>query len=166
MSTCGAKTRSGDPCQNPPVNGSKRCRMHGGTSPKGKNSPNYRHGLYSQYVSETIQEILDGFHEADADFTDPTEEIKLLQAVIASAEMLKRNVQDEDSLAAITRAISSLILSKQRAQQLQIERKKLIPFTEVEQFLRHVEQTLVRYLPEDEREKAIEDIRNFRLEKI
>jgi glucans biosynthesis protein len=32
-SRCGAKTRSGAPCQSPAVHGKKRCRMHGGTSP-------------------------------------------------------------------------------------------------------------------------------------
>lgn len=30
---CGAKTRSGAPCQAPAVYGKKRCRMHGGNSP-------------------------------------------------------------------------------------------------------------------------------------
>ncbi|HEY0489321.1 MAG TPA: HGGxSTG domain-containing protein [Telluria sp.] len=30
---CGAKTRSGAPCQSRAVHGKKRCRMHGGTSP-------------------------------------------------------------------------------------------------------------------------------------
>ena len=30
---CGAKTRSGEPCQSQPVRGAARCRMHGGTSP-------------------------------------------------------------------------------------------------------------------------------------
>ena len=30
---CGAKTRSGKPCQAPPMAGQKRCRMHGGSSP-------------------------------------------------------------------------------------------------------------------------------------
>jgi glucans biosynthesis protein len=30
---CGAKTRSGTPCQSVPVRGKKRCRMHGGVSP-------------------------------------------------------------------------------------------------------------------------------------
>jgi hypothetical protein len=28
--TCGARTRSGEPCQNLPVRGKVRCRMHGG----------------------------------------------------------------------------------------------------------------------------------------
>ena len=26
---CGAKTRDGDPCRNPPMRGARRCRMHG-----------------------------------------------------------------------------------------------------------------------------------------
>jgi hypothetical protein len=47
-SRCGARTRSGRPCQSPAMpNG--RCRMHGGPSPgapKG-NKNAYKHGLYS-----------------------------------------------------------------------------------------------------------------------
>lgn len=30
---CGAKTRSGKPCPNPPMRGATRCRQHGGASP-------------------------------------------------------------------------------------------------------------------------------------
>lgn len=30
---CGAKTRSGRPCPNPPIKGATRCRQHGGASP-------------------------------------------------------------------------------------------------------------------------------------
>lgn len=33
---CGAKTRAGGTCANPPVNGTTRCRMHGGASPQAK----------------------------------------------------------------------------------------------------------------------------------
>lgn len=32
--TCGAKTRSGSPCKKPPLEGSVRCRLHGGASPQ------------------------------------------------------------------------------------------------------------------------------------
>jgi len=42
--TCGAKTRSGKPCQKPPLLGKKRCRLHGGMSLSGKDHPNYKHG--------------------------------------------------------------------------------------------------------------------------
>ena len=31
---CGAKTRGGGTCKNPPVTGATRCRMHGGASPQ------------------------------------------------------------------------------------------------------------------------------------
>lgn len=33
---CGARTRSGEPCQAAPVAGATRCRMHGGSSPQVK----------------------------------------------------------------------------------------------------------------------------------
>ncbi|RCK68283.1 hypothetical protein DT076_16685 [Desertihabitans brevis] len=33
---CGARTRSGAPCSNPPMLGQRRCRMHGGASPRAR----------------------------------------------------------------------------------------------------------------------------------
>lgn len=46
---CGAKTRRGAPCRNLAVRSMKRCRMHGGKSPKGFAHPNYQHGLHSKH---------------------------------------------------------------------------------------------------------------------
>src|SRR3954447_18978582 len=55
---CGAKTRSGKPCQSPGMpNG--RCRMHGGPSPgapKG-NQNAYKHGRYSAEAIARRREI-------------------------------------------------------------------------------------------------------------
>lgn len=51
---CGAKTRSGKSCQNKPIAGKKRCRLHGGLSPgapKG-NKNNLRHGIYSRLFDD------------------------------------------------------------------------------------------------------------------
>jgi hypothetical protein len=45
---CGAKTRNGTPCKSPKVKGRTRCRMHGGSSPRGAKSPQFQHGFYSQ----------------------------------------------------------------------------------------------------------------------
>jgi len=42
---CGAKTRRGTPCQSPPAKGKKRCRLHGGASLAGIESPSFKHGL-------------------------------------------------------------------------------------------------------------------------
>lgn len=45
---CGAKNRDGSQCKNPPVTGSKRCRMHGGKSLRGIASPTFKTGKYSK----------------------------------------------------------------------------------------------------------------------
>jgi hypothetical protein len=48
---CGARTRSGRPCQSPAVTGRRRCRMHGGApgsgGPRGARNGNYKRGLYT-----------------------------------------------------------------------------------------------------------------------
>ncbi|WP_105245431.1 HGGxSTG domain-containing protein [Psychrobacter sp. Marseille-P5312] len=51
---CGAKTRSGKSCQNKPIAGKKRCRLHGGLSPgapKG-NKNRQTHGIYSRIFDD------------------------------------------------------------------------------------------------------------------
>jgi hypothetical protein len=63
---CGAKTRSGKPCQSPAVQGKKRCRMHGGAPGSGAPSGNQnalKQGLYTRealaqrrQISELIRE--------------------------------------------------------------------------------------------------------------
>lgn len=45
---CGAKTRTGATCKNQPMAGKKRCRMHGGASPSGKEHWNFKHGYWSK----------------------------------------------------------------------------------------------------------------------
>ena len=45
---CGAKTRAGTPCRRWALNGSNRCRLHGGKTQSGSASANYKHGKYSQ----------------------------------------------------------------------------------------------------------------------
>ncbi len=54
---CGAKCRNGRPCPTAPVRGSTRCRMHGGTQPKGPASPNWKHGGYSGYLPKGLRKV-------------------------------------------------------------------------------------------------------------
>jgi hypothetical protein len=51
---CGAKTRSGKPCQGPAMRGRQRCRMHGAQAgaPCGQANGKWRHGLRSAEVVE------------------------------------------------------------------------------------------------------------------
>jgi hypothetical protein len=48
----GAKTRSGKACQKSPMTGKRRCRAHGGATPKGRHSGPIRHGIYSKKLTE------------------------------------------------------------------------------------------------------------------
>ena len=57
MQLCDAKTRSGKPCKAKPMANGK-CRMHGGKTPKGADSPNLTHGRYSKYLRQSLQEKL------------------------------------------------------------------------------------------------------------
>ena len=54
--TCGAKTRSGNPCQKPPLQGKARCRLHGGMSLSGQDHPNYRHGHATKAYRKQLAE--------------------------------------------------------------------------------------------------------------
>jgi hypothetical protein len=47
---CGARTRSGTACTQPPAPGSTRCRYHGGHSCRGIASGTWKHGRYSKYL--------------------------------------------------------------------------------------------------------------------
>lgn len=51
---CGAKTKDGTPCEKWPINGTNRCRLHGGNTPRGLRSPNWKHGRYSRYLPDGI----------------------------------------------------------------------------------------------------------------
>jgi glucans biosynthesis protein len=56
---CGARTRSGAPCQAPKIAGGKRCRMHGGKgsgAPKGNRNA-YKHGLHTRVMKDRKREI-------------------------------------------------------------------------------------------------------------
>ena len=61
---CNALTRSGEPCRNLPMDGKKRCRMHGGKSRSGREHGRYRTGLHTKeaiadrrYLLELLQEV-------------------------------------------------------------------------------------------------------------
>jgi hypothetical protein len=52
---CGARTRTGDSCKQPALENG-RCRFHGGKTPKGIDSANFRHGRYSHYLPARLKQ--------------------------------------------------------------------------------------------------------------
>jgi uncharacterized membrane protein len=71
---CGARTRSGKPCQAPALTGKARCRMHGGAAGSGAPKGN-RNALK------------DGLHTRDA-----RQERKAVNDIIRQARRLARSV--------------------------------------------------------------------------
>ena len=64
---CGAKTRSGRPCQAPTVRGKRRCRMHGGA--KGSGAPRgnqnaLKSGLYTREALEERRRLREFLRQA------------------------------------------------------------------------------------------------------
>ncbi|MCB9150190.1 MAG: hypothetical protein H6641_15650 [Caldilineaceae bacterium] len=82
MQKCGAKTRTGETCKSWAVTGSKRCRMHGGKSPKGIASPQFKTGRYSKHVPTRLAaRYLEA--EDDPELIELRADVALLDARIA-----------------------------------------------------------------------------------
>ena len=78
---CGAKNRQGEPCHGPAMaNG--RCRMHGGMTPGGIASPQFKTGRYSKYLPGRLSERYQEATE-DADLLAIREDVALLDARLA-----------------------------------------------------------------------------------
>lgn len=76
--TCGASKRdgSGDTCSLPAGWGTDhvgegKCKLHGGSSPRGKEAAGFKHGLFSDYLDEEDRTAIDALDEyGDADKLD------------------------------------------------------------------------------------------------
>lgn len=78
---CGALTRDGDECSNPPMVDRTRCRMHGGATPRGMASPHYRHGRRARVLPARLQERYEAA-AADQDLLSIRQDVALLSALI------------------------------------------------------------------------------------
>lgn len=92
---CGAKTRSGDKCKHEAGWGTDhvgtgRCRLHGGCSPKGPDSPQFKHGERSKYFDVTQ---IEGFAEWKERQVGPAFDLEddMLALIYMTREMLLKN---------------------------------------------------------------------------
>lgn len=79
---CGAKTRSGKPCQTTQLGPSGRCRKHNGFAVKGVAHPAFKTGRHSKYMPEGLLTL---YQDAvsDPDLLNLSSEIALVDAMIA-----------------------------------------------------------------------------------
>src|SRR5690348_1299375 len=88
MVQCSARSkRSGEQCRRDAMHGSHLCYMHGGKTPKGIASPNYKHGKYSKAMPERLRERFEA-SQTDEELLSMRDDIALLDARIE--DLLKR----------------------------------------------------------------------------
>lgn len=93
--SCGAKTRSGEPCKKAPIKGSTRCRNHGGKStgaPGNKNAAKPG-SIYSKFLTPEEQETYDGLELGKVDH-----ELRLTRIRLARALDKENDKPELDSL--------------------------------------------------------------------
>lgn len=83
--TCGAKTRSGEPCKKSPLNGKERCKLHGGATPKGTQNAK-THGIYAQTLSQVERDQWDDLQLGSVDDELRLCRLRLVRALNAENE--------------------------------------------------------------------------------
>lgn len=83
-STCGARTRSGAPCKRAPLEGKRRCKLHGGASTgpkKGSKNAAKPGGLYSKYLTPEETKIAAALTLGSVDEEIRLTRIRLMRAL-------------------------------------------------------------------------------------
>lgn len=92
---CGAKLRNSDPpryCTQWKVKGNARCRIHGGTSPRGLANPSFRTGVHSLYMPTRLRPS----YEAALGDPDLLSLRREIAAHRAAADDLRRRMEEGD----------------------------------------------------------------------
>jgi len=161
---CGATKKDGTPCQNAPVTGRERCRMHGGKQPRGHEHHNFKHGLFSKYVGSQLNDIISELDElSDEEIVSPLYELKLYQALLFHSRLLKDGINDIGEITAVTKILNTLIQAKQRSQIVLIEQNRLIPTRDIELFLSFLEELLMDETDYDTTQRILDKLKTFKL---
>lgn len=131
---CGAKTRSGTPCQKPAGWGTNhagigKCKLHGGATP-------VKHGLYSKYTNHRLAEMIDKLSN-DEELLNLRKTIAMQQALIINIlnkienKELELNPKLSSTLAGIGDKLGKNIERRQKVEEgekyiLQIEQVQSI----------------------------------------
>mgnify|MGYP000061893048 CR=1 FL=1 len=93
---CGAECRDGGYCENYPVQGAERCRMHGGTQPTGADSPNFEHGAYSDHMQSDLTESeREAYEELVDALEDPDQALDAIRELAAEALLKYKRSADQ-----------------------------------------------------------------------
>jgi len=129
-------------CQSPFRMANGRCRKHGGATPRGIMSPNYKHGKgcrYARVLAPTLQEVYEEIKEKEKDLS-VSDDISLTKVRLVD---LPSNLEDGLSRSDIP---SILTLAKKAQQQAQSAQNPKAALASYEAFLQNAEATLTSLL--------------------
>lgn len=149
---CGAKTRDGTPCKAYPVNGSRRCRMHGGTNP----GRPVIHGMYSVKHRQSLSEKAERF---ESFVNDLGPELVLLRVLLQ--EYLDRF---EDGVKLSARDVSIMkdmvdAIGRTEERRAKIRKDTAFGAQEMQLFISAMSAVLRKYVPSDDLPDAINELR-------
>jgi hypothetical protein len=153
--TCGAKTRNGHSCKNAPMQNG-RCRMHGGMTPKGVDSPQYKTGRYSKYVSHDLQSSIQELENYP--ILDLADELQAQRALLS--EYMKRyqtgGKMTEYSIGAVISWINSVGVMVERI--MKIRNETALTGAEIAHLKLRTAELVTKYIddPEKRRQFVIE----------
>lgn len=91
---CNATAKStGQRCQRVAVTGSTKCQVHGGVTPKGEASANFKHGKFSDYLPQRLLKIYDDV-QADEETNILNRNVRLREAFIRERLAMIDDVPD------------------------------------------------------------------------
>lgn len=90
-------------------------------------------------------------------------ELRILTGLLFTSKQLASSAGNLDQLDTATRILERCIKAKQRSQKLQREEKSLVPVSDVQAFLEHIDNTLFEGLDTETASDLAEKIRTFRL---
>lgn len=96
--TCGARTRSGAPCKRAPMDGKRRCKLHGGASTgprKGSRNAAKPGSLYSKFLTDDERAIASSLELGSVDEELRLTRIRLMRALQRESEKADTPELDE-----------------------------------------------------------------------
>lgn len=170
---CGAKTKSGKPCQGKAMD-NDRCRMHGGRNVKDsrelaestRNVPGRppKHGKYSKYLKHTLKDKYEDFM-SDPDMLSLKDELAQTRAL--TARFMEKFDEDKytiDDLESINKLTSEIRKLADTINKIELSRKLALSPEDVRRILALIADIITRFVTdEDTRLEIIEEIRKIRV---
>jgi len=151
---CGAETRDGSPCQRPAGWGTDsnggRCKQHGGA---GGRKP--KHGRYAATRSESLQEKIRQYREEGSP-AEMWEELAVLRAVLQEW-LSDMETVDEDGVSVLLDLQDSIRRTLDTINKIQT--RSALTAAEVEYLQARVADIFRSYVPKENREAALDELR-------